>query len=75
MICRFLTSLNWRRVVSLTGASKYTLNGRKFKTHPSAAEAERASGIFATSIGKVASGEDISPEVLFGDGEKSPKWM
>ena len=40
--------------------TQYNLNGRKIKTYPSAAEAERATGVFATSIGKVASGEDIS---------------
>jgi hypothetical protein len=40
--------------------SQYSMKGRKIKTYPSAAEAQRATGVFATSIGKVASGEDIS---------------
>jgi hypothetical protein len=40
--------------------SQYSLNGRKLKTYASAAEAERATGIFATSIGQRASGKGIS---------------
>jgi hypothetical protein len=40
--------------------SQYSLKGRKIKTYPSAAAAQRATGIFATSIGNVASGGKIS---------------
>lgn len=40
--------------------SQYSLKGKKIKTYSSAAEAERATGIFATSIGNVASRENIS---------------
>ena len=53
--------------------SQYSLNGRKVKTYPSAAEAERASGIFATSIGRVASGEDISAGGFIWRWGKEPK--
>ncbi len=40
--------------------SQYSLKGKKIKTYASAAEAERATGIFATSIGQRASGKGIS---------------
>lgn len=40
--------------------SRYSLKGVKIKTYPSAAVAERATGIYATSIGKVASGGGVS---------------
>jgi hypothetical protein len=36
--------------------SQYGLNGKKLKTYPSAAAAQRATGIYATSIGNRASG-------------------
>jgi hypothetical protein len=39
--------------------SQYNMKGKKLRTFSSAAEAERATGIFASSVGKVASGEDI----------------
>jgi len=37
--------------------SKYSLSGKKIKTYPSAAAAQRATGIHATSIGNRASGK------------------
>lgn len=40
--------------------SQYSLKGKKIKTYSSAAAAERATGIFATSIGQRASGKGIS---------------
>jgi hypothetical protein len=40
--------------------TQYTLQGRKLKTYPSMAAAERATGIHATSIGQRASGKGIS---------------
>ncbi len=40
--------------------SQYSLKGKKLKTYASAAEAERATGIFATAIGQRASGKGIS---------------
>lgn len=39
--------------------TQYSLKGRKIKTYKSIVEAEKATGIFATSIGKVASGGGI----------------
>jgi hypothetical protein len=53
--------------------TQYNINGRKIKTFPSAAEAERATGVFATSIGKVASGEDISAGGFIWRWGKEPK--
>jgi hypothetical protein len=40
--------------------TQYSLKGKKIKTYASAAEAERATGIFATSIGMVAPGGGVT---------------
>lgn len=53
--------------------SQYSMKGRKIKTFSSAAEAERATGVFATSVGKVASGEDISAGGFIWRWGKEPK--
>ena len=42
--------------------TKYTLQGKKVKTFSSMAEAERATGIFASGIGHVAGGHGVSAE-------------
>lgn len=40
--------------------TQYNLKGKKVNTYTSAAEAERATGVFATAIGQVAAGTDVS---------------
>lgn len=53
--------------------TQYSMTGRKIKTFPSAAEAERATGVFATSIWKVASGGDISAGGFIWRWNKDPR--
>ena len=53
--------------------TQYSFEGRKIRTYRSIVEAEKATGVFATSIGKVASGGGISAGGFIWAWGKEPK--